>query len=137
MVLAGLAASLAVIASTLPLLGRITGPETARKSDGGPHVVWRPVLVLLPPSETKRAGGDGVPLDLAALTAPELTPVRERLADGAGRARRRPARRPRGPGAVPAQDDEIARNARCGPARPCPRSSATPACSTTPSTSAR
>ena len=29
-VIAGLAASLAVIASTLPLLTRITGPETAR-----------------------------------------------------------------------------------------------------------
>ncbi len=29
-VLAGLAASLAVIASTMPLLRRITGPETAR-----------------------------------------------------------------------------------------------------------
>jgi len=29
-VLAGLAASLAIIASTLPLLSRITGPETAR-----------------------------------------------------------------------------------------------------------
>jgi hypothetical protein len=29
-ILAGLAASLAVIASTMPLLRRITGPETAR-----------------------------------------------------------------------------------------------------------
>ncbi|WP_409330316.1 peroxide stress protein YaaA [Trujillonella humicola] len=39
------------------------------------------VLVLLPPSETKHPGGDGAPLDLAALAAPELTPVRERLVD--------------------------------------------------------
>ncbi|MGY1740558.1 MULTISPECIES: peroxide stress protein YaaA [unclassified Blastococcus] len=37
------------------------------------------MLVLLPPSETKHPGGDGAPLDLAALATPELTPVRERL----------------------------------------------------------
>jgi cytoplasmic iron level regulating protein YaaA (DUF328/UPF0246 family) len=39
------------------------------------------VLVLLPPSEGKAAGGDGPPLDLAALSFPALTPVRERLLD--------------------------------------------------------
>jgi len=37
------------------------------------------VLVLLPPSETKAVGGDGPPLDLDALTAPELNPTRELL----------------------------------------------------------
>jgi cytoplasmic iron level regulating protein YaaA (DUF328/UPF0246 family) len=42
-------------------------------------VAWHPVLVLLPPSETKHPGGAGAPLDLAGLTTPELTPVRERL----------------------------------------------------------
>jgi cytoplasmic iron level regulating protein YaaA (DUF328/UPF0246 family) len=39
------------------------------------------VLVLLPPSETKAAGGDGAPLDLAALGHPELTSVRRELAE--------------------------------------------------------
>ncbi|QNG36761.1 peroxide stress protein YaaA [Geodermatophilaceae bacterium NBWT11] len=37
------------------------------------------MLVLLPPSETKHPGGDGPPLDLAALSHPELDPVREQL----------------------------------------------------------
>jgi cytoplasmic iron level regulating protein YaaA (DUF328/UPF0246 family) len=39
------------------------------------------VLVLLPPSETKAMGGDGPPLDLAALSWPELNPVRDKLVD--------------------------------------------------------
>jgi cytoplasmic iron level regulating protein YaaA (DUF328/UPF0246 family) len=39
------------------------------------------VLVLLPPSETKASGGDGAPLDLDALSFPELNPVRRKLAD--------------------------------------------------------
>ncbi|WP_285504249.1 peroxide stress protein YaaA [Actinokineospora sp. NBRC 105648] len=37
------------------------------------------MLVLLPPSETKSEGGGGAPLDLAALSFPELNPVRERV----------------------------------------------------------
>ncbi len=37
------------------------------------------MLVLLPPSETKAPGGDGPPLDVAALSWPALTPRRERL----------------------------------------------------------
>ncbi|SDC32218.1 hypothetical protein SAMN05216174_101996 [Actinokineospora iranica] len=36
--------------------------------------------MLLPPSETKSEGGSGAALDLAALSFPELTPVRERIA---------------------------------------------------------
>jgi cytoplasmic iron level regulating protein YaaA (DUF328/UPF0246 family) len=69
------------------------------------------VLVLLPPSETKRAGGDGPPLDLTALTAPELTPARERLVSAvADLARDVPAARA-ALGLSPAQDDEVARNA--------------------------
>ncbi|WP_156753773.1 peroxide stress protein YaaA [Actinokineospora pegani] len=39
------------------------------------------MLVLLPPSETKSDGGDGLPLDLGALSFPELTPVRRRLTE--------------------------------------------------------
>lgn len=38
------------------------------------------MLVLLPPSEGKSRGGDGPPVDLAALSWPELTAVRERVA---------------------------------------------------------
>jgi uncharacterized protein len=39
------------------------------------------VLVLLPPSETKHAGGDGPPLASAALSFPELDPLRKELVD--------------------------------------------------------
>ena len=39
------------------------------------------MLVLLPPSETKAVGGEGAPLDLDALSFPELSPVRRKLAD--------------------------------------------------------
>lgn len=39
------------------------------------------MLVLLPPSETKAPGGDGAPLQLDALSRPELTPTRRKLAD--------------------------------------------------------
>ena len=39
------------------------------------------MLVLLPPSETKRPGGTGAPLDLAALALPGLLPQRERAVD--------------------------------------------------------
>ncbi len=78
------------------------------------------MLVVLPPSETKAPGGDGPALDLAALSRPELTPVRERLVDAVVRLA----------GDVPAartalglglrQDDEIARNAalRTAPTMP-------------------
>nr|WP_208406791.1 peroxide stress protein YaaA [Amycolatopsis granulosa] len=38
-------------------------------------------MVLLPPSETKAAGGDGPPLDLGALSFPDLNPLRRKLAD--------------------------------------------------------
>jgi uncharacterized protein len=47
------------------------------------------VLVLLPPSEGKAAGGDGPPLELRALSFPALTPVRQRLVETVQRAARR------------------------------------------------
>lgn len=39
------------------------------------------MLILLPPSETKRAGGDGPPLDLDALTLPGLGAPRRQTVD--------------------------------------------------------
>jgi cytoplasmic iron level regulating protein YaaA (DUF328/UPF0246 family) len=69
------------------------------------------VLVLLPPSETKAPRGDGPPLDLSTLSAPELTPVRTEIAEAlAELADDVPASRA-ALGLSPAQDDEIARNA--------------------------
>jgi uncharacterized protein len=69
------------------------------------------VLVVLPPSETKRPGGDGPPLDLAALTAPELTAVRTELIEALVKlADDVPASRS-ALDLSAAQDDEIARNA--------------------------
>ena len=69
------------------------------------------MLVLLPPSETKHPGGDGAPLDLGALSAPELTPAREELVEALVRlAGDLPASRA-ALGLSAAQDDEVARNA--------------------------
>lgn len=69
------------------------------------------MLVLLPPSETKAPGGDGDPLDLDALTAPELTPVRTELVEALVKlADDVPASRA-ALGLSAKQDDEIARNA--------------------------
>ena len=69
------------------------------------------MIVLLPPSETKRAGGDGPPLELAQLRTPELGPLRTHLVDGlvalaADRAACRTAL-----GISAGQDAEIDRNA--------------------------
>jgi hypothetical protein len=78
------------------------------------------VLVLLPPSETKALGGDGVPLDLAALTAPELTDVRTEIAEALVKlAGDVPASRA-ALGLSPKQEAEITRNAELwtSPTRP-------------------
>ena len=70
------------------------------------------MLVLLPPSETKAAGGAGAPLDLAALTAADaLTGVRTELVEALVKlADDVPACRA-ALDLSPAQDHEIARNA--------------------------
>jgi cytoplasmic iron level regulating protein YaaA (DUF328/UPF0246 family) len=69
------------------------------------------VIVLLPPSETKRAGGDGPPLRLDALSFPELTPVRAALVDElVALAADAPACR-KALGISASQDHEIERNA--------------------------
>ncbi len=69
------------------------------------------MLILLPPSETKHPGGDGPPLELDSLTAPELTPVRTELVEALVKlADDVPASRA-ALGVSAKQDAEIARNA--------------------------
>ncbi len=67
--------------------------------------------VLLPPSETKASGGEGPPLDLDALSFPELTAVRSRLADALVGLAGNPTAARAALGLSPRQDDELARNA--------------------------
>ncbi|MGY1665068.1 peroxide stress protein YaaA [Geodermatophilus sp. SYSU D00696] len=69
------------------------------------------MLVLLPPSETKAPDGDGAPLDLGALSVPELTPVRERLVSALVTLAADPAAARAALGLSPGQDAELARNA--------------------------
>ena len=69
------------------------------------------MIVLLPPSETKRAGGDGPPLRLDGLATPQLTPLRERLVDELIDLAAHPDRCRRALGISAGQDAEIARNA--------------------------
>jgi hypothetical protein len=69
------------------------------------------VLVLLPPSETKAPDGDGAPLDLAALSAPGLTPVRQRLVRALVDLAADPPAARAALGLSPGQDAELARNA--------------------------
>nr|WP_090275244.1 peroxide stress protein YaaA [Mycolicibacterium komanii]CRL68206.1 hypothetical protein CPGR_01006 [Mycolicibacterium komanii] len=69
------------------------------------------MIVLLPPSETKRVGGDGPPLRLESLSSPELGPLRTELVDElVDLAADRPACR-RALGLSASQDAEIDRNA--------------------------
>jgi len=78
------------------------------------------VLLLLPPSETKAPGGDGAPLDLAALTAPELTGVRTELVESLVKLTGDVPAARAALGLSPKQDAEIARNAELwtSPTRP-------------------
>ncbi|MFB4311859.1 YaaA family protein [Actinomadura sp. GTD37] len=66
--------------------------------------------ILLPPSEKKATDGDGPPLDLAALSFPELNPVRRRVLSALTKTCRR-ADAPDVLGLPPGQvDDALARN---------------------------
>jgi uncharacterized protein len=69
------------------------------------------VLVLLPPSETKRTGGDGPPLTTAALSFPELESLRKELVDDLVELARDVAASRAALGLSARQDDEITRNA--------------------------
>ena len=69
------------------------------------------MIVLLPPSETKRPGGDGPPLDLGELSGPALTDLRATLIAELVELAADPAASRAALGISPAQDAEIGRNA--------------------------
>lgn len=69
------------------------------------------MIVLLPPSETKRAGGDGPALRLSELATPELTSLRAELVDELVELAADPEASRRALGISAAQEQEIARNA--------------------------
>lgn len=69
------------------------------------------MIVLLPPSETKRPGGDGPPLSLEALSWPELNPLRESLVGELTALASDPPACRAALGISAAQDGEIERNA--------------------------
>jgi cytoplasmic iron level regulating protein YaaA (DUF328/UPF0246 family) len=68
------------------------------------------VIVLLPPSETKREGGDGPPLRLQSLSWPELAPLRASLVDELVALAADPAASRRVLGLSASQDGQIERN---------------------------
>jgi len=70
------------------------------------------VIVLLPPSETKRPGGDGPPLDLDELSTPALGELRATLISELVELAADPAASRAALGISPAQDAEITRNAQ-------------------------
>ena len=69
------------------------------------------MIVLLPPSETKRAGGDGPPLDVATLSWPEFDELRAELVDELIALAADPAACRTALGISAAQNAEIERNA--------------------------
>lgn len=68
------------------------------------------MLLLLPPSETKSDGGSGPPLDLDALSFPELTTLRERLVSALVTLAGDPATSRAVLGLTERQSGEVARN---------------------------
>jgi uncharacterized protein len=75
-----------------------------------PATVWD-VIVLLPPSETKRSGGDGPQLRLDDLSNPALGALRRELVDELVALAAQPEACRVALGISPAQDAEIQRNA--------------------------
>ncbi|WP_395311586.1 peroxide stress protein YaaA [Mycobacterium sp. AMU20-3851] len=69
------------------------------------------MIVLLPPSETKRSGGDGPPLRLDQLSFPALNSLRAELVDELGALSADVAASRRALGLTAKQDAEIERNA--------------------------
>ncbi|OZM70245.1 hypothetical protein CFN78_26380 [Amycolatopsis antarctica] len=69
------------------------------------------MLVLLPPSETKAGGGRGRPLDLDALSFPDLNPVRAKVADALTELARDVTASLAALGLSERQHEEVARNA--------------------------
>ena len=69
------------------------------------------MIVLLPPSETKRSGGDGPPLRLDQLSFPALNPLRAELVDELGALSADAAASRQALGLTAKQDAEIERNA--------------------------
>lgn len=78
------------------------------------------MLVLLPPSETKRVDATGEPLDLTSLSFPELNRARKRAVSALVQLGRTPRTAARVLELGPAQRDEITRNAelRTAPTSP-------------------
>lgn len=78
------------------------------------------MIVLLPPSETKRAGGDGPPVQIENLTNPVLSPLRSALLDELVELAANPEACRSALGISPSQDAEIERNAalRTSPTMP-------------------
>jgi len=70
------------------------------------------MLLLLPPSETKRDGGDGARLDVSALTYPDLASLRSELVDRIVELAADPATATRALKLGPRQATEIERNLR-------------------------
>lgn len=78
------------------------------------------MIVLLPPSETKRTGGDGPPLRLETLSSPQLTGLRAELVDELVELAADPEASRSALGLSASQDAEIERNAvlRTAPTTP-------------------
>lgn len=93
---------------------------TLSAAAGGQFATVCGVIVLLPPSETKREGGDHTPLRLDELATPSLNPLREALVDELVALAANPQACRKALGISASQDAEIQRNAelRSSPTMP-------------------